>query len=938
MPPDPEVKILLVDDQPKNLLAIEAVLAGDRWSLVRADSGEEALRRILDDDFAVILMDVQMPGMDGFETAGLIRQRERSAYTPIIFLTAYESSDSQIFRGYALGAVDYLFKPIVPAVLRSKVSVFVDLFLKTEQVRRQAEQLRDQQRREHEQSLADERARWEVQRLRAEAAHEKQAAELMSRKADELARNVADRIRAEEQLRDRARQLAAVVELGQHALSDLDLTALLDVAAARAAETLGVEYCRLIEFDVHSHTFVMRSGVGWGDDFEGWEPPGPEVESLLSFTRKSAEPVIVKDLRTETRFAEPVMLERFGIISGVSVLIAGRDHPYGALGVFTRSRRAFNRDDVHYLQSVANVLAASIQRRRDEAELASVRDQLAIQLADMTRLHALGARLSNNLELQSVLEEVLAAVIGLQGTDRGVLMLYDRENESMFTAASAGFTAEQLASTTESIAEAMPGASITKIISGGIIIENMEADPIFSPHLPTAFRAGVKTICSTPLLTRQGELAGAIATYFDQPHTPCDRETRLVELYARQAAEFIENARLYRKIVEADRRKDEFLAMLAHELRNPLAPVLNALHYLRNNDADPEALAQTRDIAERQVLHLARLVDDLLDVSRINSGKVQLRTEPIDVNSILAHAVEAARPIIEARRHEIHVHVPDDPLIVKADAARLEQILTNLLTNAAKYTEPGGRIDLSAERDETDALLRVRDNGLGIEPEVISHIFDLFTQEQRSLDRSQGGLGIGLTLVRRLVEMHGGQVVAESQGPGLGSEFLVRLPLLPALSILEDDESLDPAQNSDQDSSPLHILIVDDNVDGARMLTRLVQSWGHEVSLAHDGPTGLEIALAQPIDVIVLDIGLPEMDGYQVARLVRERDQANPIVLIALTGYGQADDRRRSTEAGIDHHLVKPVDPPLLRKLLERCRPLARQTSDTAPLIETGSQ
>lgn len=936
MPPDPEVKILLVDDQPKNLLAIEAALAGDRWSLVRAGSGEEALRRILDDDFAVILMDVQMPGIDGFETAGLVRQRERSAQTPIIFMTAYESSDSQIFRGYALGAVDYLFKPLVPAVLRSKVSVFVDLFLKTEQVRRQAEQLRDRQHREHEQSLAEERRRWELQRLRAVAAHEKEAAEQLARKADELARNVADRLRAEEQLRDRARQLAAVVELGQLALSDLPLPALLDNAVARAAETLGVEYCRLVESDIGQRNMVMRSGVGWGDDFQGWRLSDLERESLAAFTWKSAEPVVVEDLSTESRFAEPLLLERFGIKSGVGVLIAGLDRPYGTMEVFTKARRTFTKDDVLYLQSVANVLAAAIRRRRDEAELASVRDQLAIQLDDMTRLHALGARLSNNLELQPVLEEVLNAVIGLQGTDRGILMLYDRDNGLMFTAASAGITTEQLASSSEPPAGSAPGGSITQITTSGITIENAEDDPIFSPHLPAAFRAGAKTICSTPLLTKQGELAGMIATCFDQPHSPCGRETRLVELYARQAAEFIENARLYRKIVEADRRKDEFLAMLAHELRNPLAAVLNALYYLRTADTDPEALAQTRDVAERQVHHLARLVDDLLDVSRINSGKIQLRTKPIDVAAILAHAVEAAKPVIESRRHEVHIHVPDVPLIVEADAARLEQVMTNLLTNAAKYTEPCGRIDLSAEREGTSALLRVRDDGIGIQPEVLSHIFDLFAQEPRSLDRSQGGLGIGLTLVKRLVELHGGRVLAESRGPGLGSEFLVRLPLSSAPAPLNVDESPDTEQDQDQDASPLHVLIVDDNVDGARMLARLVQSWGHEVAVAHDGPTALDLAFTGPTDVIVLDIGLPGMDGYQVAGHVRERDQGDPVTLIALTGYGQADDRKRSADVGIKHHLVKPVDPPMLRELLGRCRPLARRTPDAAPLIETG--
>ena len=607
------------------------------------------------------------------------------------------------------------------------------------------------------------------------------------------------------------------------------------------------------------------------------------------------------------------MLREHGVVSGLSVIIQGRERPFGTLGAFTDRPRTFARDDVHFLQAVVNVLAAAIQRRRDEDALAEVRDELAIQLADMTRLHALSERLSNNIELTAVLEEVLSAVTGLQGTERGVLMLYDRERDEMRTAASVGFDPEQLKAVERATPGMQLGGTVTAVISGGIVVADVPSDPILAPQLSAALHAGCQVVCSTPLLTCGGEPVGVIATYFPERHRPSERETRLVELYARQAAEFIDNARLYREIREADRCKGVFLAMLGHELRNPLAPILNALHLMRLPNIDRAEIDQARDIAEWQARHLARLVDDLLDVSRINSGKIELRKGRVDLREAVSRAVETARPLIESRRHSLSVTVPDDPLPLEADAARLEQVLSNLLNNSAKYTEPGGQISLTVERDAGEFVIKVRDNGIGIDPELLPRVFDLFTQADQSLDRSQGGLGIGLTLVRRLVEMHGGSVSASSAGIGKGSEFVVRLP---GLDVAVTEEPQPGLEASKVKGRSLRVLVVDDNIQSADSLARIVRLWGHDTRMANTGTEAPEIAQTFLPDVVLLDIGLPGMDGYAVARLLRAIPALNNVVLVAITGYGHEEDRRRSQEAGFDMHLVKPFDLDDLEKRL----------------------
>jgi PAS domain S-box-containing protein len=365
-------------------------------------------------------------------------------------------------------------------------------------------------------------------------------------------------------------------------------------------------------------------------------------------------------------------------------------------------------------------------------------------------------------------------------------------------------------------------------------------------------------------------------------------------------------------LAELDHRKDEFLAMLSHELRNPLAPIFNAVQLLQLQKGKSAVQQTAQAIIERQVGQLTHLVDGLMEVSRTLTGRIQLRREQIAVSRIVERAVETARPLIDQRRHELTVSLPPDPIWLYADAARLEQAVVNLLTNAAKYTEKGGHIWLTVQQEDNECVLRVRDTGVGISPELLPHIFDLFTQAERSLDRSQGGLGIGLALVQRLTEMHGGRVEASSAF-GQGSEFVVRLPVLSSPALPPPSTHKETAERT---ARPLRALVVDDNVDAATALELLLQESGHLVRVAHTGPTGLAAALDFRPDVMLLDIGLPELNGFEIARRIRQQPTLRNIVLVALTGYGREKERQRSQEAGFDHHLVKPADFGTLEQIL----------------------
>ena len=364
---------------------------------------------------------------------------------------------------------------------------------------------------------------------------------------------------------------------------------------------------------------------------------------------------------------------------------------------------------------------------------------------------------------------------------------------------------------------------------------------------------------------------------------------------------------------EADRRKNEFLAMLAHELRNPLAPMSNAVRALRLGGHEGESLRSASDMLERQVRQMSRLVDDLLDMSRITRGRIELRKEPLELAPLVSHAVEAARALYRSMDHELTVTMPDAPMQLSADPARLAQVIGNLLNNASKFTDKGGHVWLMVEKDGHEAVIRVRDNGIGIAQEHIPGLWEMFAQVDTSLERSRGGLGIGLTLVKTLVEMHGGTVEAQSDGLMRGSEFTVRLPILSDVAL--------PASHTRVSEPPLptmrrRVLIVDDSEDGAESLAMLLQLGGHETHIAHDGVEAIEAAEKLRPDVVLLDIGLPRLNGYEVCHRLRKEPWAKNLVLVALTGWGQEEDRHRSREAGFDAHLVKPVDHDALLRLL----------------------
>jgi PAS domain S-box-containing protein len=645
----------VVDDRPANLLSVRAVLEPLDQEIIEASSGDEALRQLLAHDVSVILLDIQMPGMDGFEVARLIRGRDKERYTPIIFLTAFEDHRFSISEAYSLGAVDYLVKPIVPEILVAKVSFFVELYQK-------AELLKQLGFEEREKGLESESRR------------------------------------------------AAILETALDCIISID------------------HESRIIEFN-------------------------PAAEATFGFQKAAVLGAPMPELIIPARY---------------------RDAHYRGLASYLKTGEG-------------PVLGKRIE---------------------ITALRADGSEFPIELSI-------------------------------------------------------VPHGSGSK--------------PLFTAYLRD--------------ITERKR---------------ADEELRSAILREQERAE---------QLREADQRKDEFLAMLAHELRNPLAAVANSLHISRTPGIDGEALQWSQDVMERQVSQLTRLIDDLLDVSRITRGKITLRKEVVALEPLIGRAADAARSQFATKRQELELQFSDrDGLWIEADPTRIEQILGNLLTNATRYTPEGGKISVRAEREGDAAVVRVKDNGIGISAEMLPQLFDPFAQADSSLDRSHGGLGIGLTLVRSLAEMHGGTATAASEGVGSGSEFTLRLPLT------EPVGNNVPINNRKLSGNSRRILVVDDNHDAATTMTLVLTFHGHVANVACNGVDALLAAERFDPEIVLLDIGLPQMDGYEVARRLRQSPRGNDILIIAITGYGQPEDRARSREAGFDYHLVKPVDTSQLLHLCCECK------------------
>jgi len=555
-------------------------------------------------------------------------------------------------------------------------------------------------------------------------------------------------------------------------------------------------------------------------------------------------------------------------------------------------------------------------RKEAEAALASVRDELATQVGDLRRLHEMSTRMSNTLELQPILDEALRTTTAIQGTDLGLIYFCEGDEGRLRIVASLGFDAEML----EQVQRAPVGAgACVKAVEGAqrVVIEDVERDPAFAGHREVARRAGFRAVHSTPLVTRSGRVIGVLSTHFRKPYRPTERQIELVDLCARQAVDFIENARLYTQLRDADRQKDEFMAILAHELRNPLAPVRNALEILRRDQDNPASVSQTRAMMERQIEQMVRLVDDLMDASRISRNRLVLRKEQVELSTVIQRAIELSRPQIEGAGHALEVHLPAQRVFLDADPTRLAQVFSNLLNNAAKFTPPGGHLEVRAEREGSSLRIGVRDDGAGIPPDMLSNVFEMFTQVDRSIERSQGGLGIGLSLARSIVGLHGGTLEAHSEGLGRGSEFVVHLPVLVG--------GMPANTNGRAASGPAlprrRILVVDDNEDSAESLALVLGLMGHEVRTAHDGNQGFASACEFRPELVFLDVGLPLRNGYEVARAIRAEEWGKSVFLVALTGWGQDEDKRRAADAGFNLHVVKPLNPGALESLLAEVAP-----------------
>jgi PAS domain S-box-containing protein len=926
----PPCPILLVDDQAANLLALEAVLQGLGEPLVRANSGQEALRRLRDEDFAAVLLDVRMPGMDGFETARLIRAQRRSRATPIIFITA-DATDLSVEEAYAIGAVDLLTKPLVAAVLNAKVAFFVELHRSRQELqaaeRRAVEDrvflsavleaiedgvvacgadgvltLFNRATREFHglgaQALdADDWAeRYDLYRTDGKTPLAKEEIPLFRAFSGEAVRNaemvIAPKggkarvvLASGQPLYDAAgRKLGAVVSM--HDVTARREAQAASEAAAReqsrrrdaeaAAELIRESRERLRSTEERLRLATDAAGLGvwvWNvaDDTETWEN-----ERMYALLGLSAQDQPVGGRRFAREFLHPADA---GAFKRAMARTVRNNEPL-------RFEGRFRRHHDHALRWIE--LTGIRQAGPDGSPL-----RVLGTAADITHRKEAEEKLRKSEERYRTLFESM---------DEGfcvVEMVFDpagRPCDYRFLEINPAFEKH----------------------TGLIGAQGMRMRELVPDHEAHWFETYGR-VATTGEPVRFENEARAMGRWFDVYATRLGGpgSTKVAVVFGdvterRRSRESLE--RLAAELAETDRRKTEFLATLAHELRNPLAPISNGLHLMRMASGNPQAQEKAREMMERQLRQLVHLVDDLLDIARISSGKVDLKKERIDLKTVLASAVESSTPLVGAAGHTLALQLADEGLELVADPIRLGQVVSNLLNNAAKYTPSGGRIELSARREADDAVISVADNGIGIPPDALPQVFEMFTQVGSDRDRSQGGLGIGLALVRRLVELHGGSVRADSAGTGQGSVFTVRLPL----ASRAPGRPAAPSALQTHPAAQLRVLVVDDNVDAAESLAELLDLAGHATRIAHDGEQALRTAHEFRPEVVFLDIGMPGKDGYEVAKALRGRPETQQAVLVALTGWGAQDDRARSRSAGFDHHLTKPAGMAAVEGLLSK--------------------
>lgn len=560
------------------------------------------------------------------------------------------------------------------------------------------------------------------------------------------------------------------------------------------------------------------------------------------------------------------------------------------------------------------LLSATVAKSRNtEDELRKSKTKLATELAVMNHLYDYSIKLASSSDLQDALNKVLDASIKITGADLGNIQTLNPEGNGLRIVVHRGFKQDFLEHFRHvSLKEGTSACARAAKTGGRLIIKDVEADPEYTEHRTIARAAGYRAVQSTPLFGANGMLLGMLSTHFREPQIPSELNFRMLDLYALQAANLIERMRVEETLRLADVRKNNFLATLAHELRNPLAPIKNSLSILKLS-SDRAIGARAEDAIDRQVEHMIHLIDDLMDISRITRDKIKLRKHPTKLQDILSHAVETSHSLIKERGHTLTLNLPKEAIWLSADFDRVSQIFSNLLNNAAKYTHDSGKIAVSAREIAPSVIISVRDNGIGIPKHMLQHIFDMFSQVDSSIERSQGGLGIGLSLARKLAEMHGGSITVSSTGVNAGSEFIVTLPTIA--------EPRNAKQNIVQKLSVsgggcLNVLVVDDNEVAAQTMGQMIELLGHEVHLAHDGISAIESAKQYQPEIVLLDIGLPEISGYEACKRMKEDPLLRHTLFVAQTGWGQPEHRKLSQEAGFDYHLVKPVRLNDLRNIL----------------------
>jgi len=552
----------------------------------------------------------------------------------------------------------------------------------------------------------------------------------------------------------------------------------------------------------------------------------------------------------------------------------------------------------------------------DITERTRVEQQIKSDLRAMSLMQELGNVCTRpGADRGACLKHAIDAAIAITHAAKGYIQLLDPASGWLKLVAQHGFDEAFLAefdsiSSDDDVAAC--GAALR--VRSRVVMSDIAASPQLrvSPVYRALLASGVRAVQCTPLIASHGRILGVISTHFTEPERGDERTLQILDLLARQVADYLERIEADMALQEADRRKDEFLATLAHELRNPLVPLRSGVQLLRTVGANSDQLGRLTEMMDRQVDHMVRLVDDLLEVSRITRGSIELRLDPLDLRTLVSETVDALRPGVSAAGHRLAVSLPSQPVRVCVDRVRMTQVLVNILNNAVKYTARGGDVSISLVQEDAQAMVRVRDTGVGIPGELLPRIFDLFSQVDRSIGRNQGGLGIGLSLARHLVAMHHGRIEARSAGEGQGSEFIISLPVVEesAPSVLDAGSKSVPSVSGSQG-----VLVVDDNHDAADALAMLLQVMGAEVRTAYDGLDALtEMRTWQP-SIVFLDLGMPGMDGFAVAAQVRQDPQLRDVALVALTGWGQQSVRQRTDEAGFDAHLVKPVEAETLGRL-----------------------